>query len=220
MKYLLLLGLLVTLKIAKAVPIVNENEAVFTTKKNFATIYADHNDPNRFYIAPNYFSLASSEKNRPLFSYTEYRRYIFNKVAIVQMVIKPFIDEVDIQDAVDEIRKTKPKAQFFSIPFLASELEMGDELHELIEEQNCHHKAGLVGQEQACRFVLSPKGRDVFLANLKSGGLMLTFNFIYSFSGFLRTADGGLRDTELTHGLSFRLTGDQLKPYPELIKKM
>jgi hypothetical protein len=201
---------------AFAVPIVNENVA----SSDIITIYPDHQDPHRYYVAPNVVMIAKNEKGTPVFSYNEYRRGFFTKVGVISMTLIPAYTREELDGAKAAILKKDPEAQFSGVPFIQSELELTGVLSELIQENDCHHVAGLIGQEQACSFVLTDKGRTLFLKSIERKMLFTTLQFSYSIQAMVRLANGGLGDQMILHGVAVRIDGDQLSKYPRLIREL
>ncbi|MBC7371218.1 MAG: hypothetical protein H7326_06620 [Bdellovibrionaceae bacterium] len=201
---------------AFAVPIVNENVA----NSDVMTIYPDHADPHRFYVAPNVVMIAKNDKAVPLFAYTEYRRGLSSRVGIVTMTLVPAYTRDELEKAKADILVKDPAAIFSGVPFIESKLELTGILPELIEKNDCNHVAGLIGQEQSCSFVLTGRGRVLFLKALERRTLFLTLQFQYSVQALIRKADGTLGDQVITHGIAVRIDGDQLSKYPHLIRRL
>lgn len=202
---------------AGAVPVVNENRA----DSGVITIYPDHADPNRFYVAPN-IVLIARENDVPMFSYHEVRADVpifwpfSNPVAVLQMLLIPTYTRPELEAAKAKILAANPAAQFSGLPFVSSDLAMSGETPLLIKENQCSHGAGLVEQQQACNMILTERGRTVFKRAMKNRGLFTTFQFTYQFSGFARLPDNTFREQMITHGLAARIDGDQLAKFPQL----
>jgi hypothetical protein len=216
MKTLLLLTILLKSMSAFAIPIVNENVA----NSGVMTIYPDHKDPHRFYIAPNIVTIAKSSNGRPWFSYSEYRKSFFNILGVMQMTLVPAYTREELEQAKSEILKKDPAAEFSGVPFIESTLALTGALPELIIENQCNHKGGLVGQEQACALVLTSKGRYIFYKALEKKMIFTTLQFEYSVQAVVRKADGSFADQIIQHGIAVRIDGDQLSKYPELIYRL
>lgn len=217
-----LASLILSSNSAKAVPVVNENRA----DSGVITIYPDHADPNRFYVAPN-IVLIAREKEIPMFSYHEVpgdgpQFWPFKKkpIAILQMLLVPTYTREELEFAKAKILAANPAAQFSGLPFVSSDLMMSGETPLLIKENHCSHGAGLVEQQQACSMVLTERGRTVFLRAMKNRGLFATFQFTYQFSGFARLPDNTFREQLITHGLAARIDGDQLAKFPQLFSRL
>lgn len=209
---------------AMAVPIVNENKA----DSGVITIYGDNLDPNRFYVAPN-IVLIAREKDVPMFSYYEVRGevpYLFpwlrpftRPTGILQMLLVPTYTRDELEVAKAKILQTNPNAQFSGLPFISSELLMSGETALLIQENQCSHGAGLIGQQQSCSMVLTDRGRSIFRRSIDNRMLFTTFQFNYEFLGFARLPDGSFREQTISHSIAVRIDGDQLADHPELISR-
>lgn len=213
-KFTLILILLAA-HIALALPVVNENRA----SSGVITIYPDHQDPDRFYIAPNVVTLARDKKGRPQFSYVEYRKGWFQKKALVQMTLVPYYTRDELDGAEKKILEANPKAQFSGLPFTSSHIDFADALTGLVESQDCVHESGLIGQEISCAFTLTPQGRDVFLTLIKRRILVTTMNYQYGVAAVIRNAAGTFEPYNLVHGIAARIDGGQILAYPELMSK-
>lgn len=205
---------------AQAVPVTNENRA----DAGVITIYPDHADPNRFYVAPN-IVLIARENDVPMFSYNEVRADVpffwpfAHPVGILQMLLVPTYTRDELEVAKAKILKTNPSAQFSGLPFISSELAMSGETPLLIKENQCSHGAGLIEQQQSCSMVLTERGRKVFRRSVRNKMLFTTFQFTYQFSGFARIPDNTFREEVITHSIAARIDGDQLAKYPQLFKR-
>ena len=111
-----------------------------------------------------------------------------------------------------------PKAEFSGLPFISSQLEMTGELNQIISNHECNHKAGVVGQEQACSMILTSQGRFLFLSALERKTIFTTLQFSYSFAGVVKLADGTYRDQMIQHGIATRIDGAQLGDFPNLVR--
>lgn len=215
-----LISLVMSVKPAWAVPVVNENRA----DSGIVTIYPDHADPNRFYVAPN-IVLIAREGEVPMFSYHEVRADVpvfwpFAKpVAVLQMLLVPTYTREELEVAKAKILAANPAAQFSGLPFVSSDLMMSGEAPLLIKEHKCSHGAGLVEQQQACSMVLTERGRSVFKRAMNNRSLFTTFQFTYQFSGFARLPDNTFREQMITHGIAARIDGDQLAKFPQLFSR-
>lgn len=201
---------------AIAVPVVNENVA----NSGVLTIYPDHADAHRYYIAPNIVMIARDTNSRPYFSYAEYRRMIFQVVGVMQMTLVPAYTQVDLDSAKAAILKKDPAAQFSGLPFISSSIALTGDLPELISDNQCNHLGGLIGQEQACTMVLTSRGRELFFKALKRKTIFTMLQFEYSVQAQVKKADGGFSDQIIQHGVAVRIDGDQLSQYPELIQRL
>lgn len=215
MKLLLSLIMFFTPFLAQAIPVVNENVASSGT----ITIYPDYLDPNHFYIAPNVVLLARNQNDVPVFTYLEYKKYVFEKGAYLVMTFVPAYTRADLEDAKLKIIKEKPKAFFSGVPFVESNLSLTGALKQLFEETQCDHKAGLIGQEQSCMMDLTKFGRKTFLKAIEKKALFTTLQFEYSIDAVVRTSDGSFVPRTITHGVAARIDGAQLAEYPDLIIK-
>lgn len=214
-KLILFLGLL-SGGVANAIPVVNGN----VSNSGIITIYKDHKDPHRYYVAPNIVMLSRNNEGIPLFSYGEYRKNIFDKVGVMNMILAPAYTRQELEEAKAQKLKEDPEAQFSGLPFIESSLVLTGTLPELIQVNRCNHKAGLVGQEQGCNLVLSSKGRSMFFKALKNKTLFMTMQFEYKVMGVVELADGSYKDQEINHGVGVRIDGEQLAKYPQLINPL
>jgi hypothetical protein len=212
---ILALSILIT-NVALALPVVNENVA----NSGVMTIYPDHQDPHRFYIAPNIVTIAKDSKGRPWFSYNEYRRTLFSIAGVMQMTLVPAYTREELEAAKTELLKKDPSAQFSGVPFIDSSLALTGNLPELISDNQCNHVGGLIGQEQSCTMVLTPKGRQLLYRVLERKTIFTTLQFEYSVQAVVRRADGSFGDQLIRHGIAVRIDGDQLSKYPGLISKI
>lgn len=200
---------------AHAIPIVNENVA----NSGMVTIYPDHQDPHRYYIAPNVVKISLNERGVPNFVYNEFRNSVFGSYrGVIQMTLVPAYTREDLEIAKAEIRQKDHAAEFSGLPFVASKLELSGEIPELIESNNCNHAGGLIGQEQSCTMVLTPRGRRFFINSLEKKTMFTTLQFYYTVDAVRKVADGSLRDQEIQHGIAVRIDGGQLRNFPDLIK--
>lgn len=199
---------------AFAIPVVNENVA----NSGVMTIYPDHADTNRFYIAPNVVTIAKNSEGIPLFAYDEYVRH-FSTVGLMQMTLVPAYTREELEIAKAEILKTKPNAQFSGVPFIESSLDLTGELPEIVEMSQCNHIGGLIGQEQGCIIQLTKRGRNLFYSALNQKKIFTTLQFEYSIQAVVRKADGTFVDQTVRHGIAVRIDGDQLSNYPQLINR-
>jgi|GEM_PF-3259783 len=199
--------------LAQAIPVVNENVA----NSGVMTIYPDHADPHRFYIAPNVVMIAKNQNGIPFFSYSEYRKNLFQNVGVMTMTLTPAYTREELDTAEASIIKKDPSAQFSGVPFIASSLQLTGELPALIAENQCDHDAGLIGQEQACSLALTSQGRAVFLSALLRKTIFTTLQFDYEIQAVIRLANGSFQDQSIHHGIAVRIDGDQLSQYPQLI---
>jgi len=216
MKKWMLLSLLFVSEISFALPVMNENVA----NSGVLTIYPDHENPHRFYIAPNVVVIAKNEKGVPHFSYAEFRKQLFTKVGVISMTLMPAYTQDDLEAAKAEILLKDPAAEFTGVPFVNSALTLNGVLPELISSNECNHPAGLIGQEQACSFVLTSKGRMFFLKSLERKTLFTTLQFDYEVCALVRLADGSFQDRVIKHGVAVRIDGSQLAKFPKLIRRV
>jgi hypothetical protein len=168
-----------------AAPVLNENVA----DSGLITIYRDHVDANRFYIAPNVVKVAKNAKGQPEFSYTVYSTGFFSHNAILQIVLEPQYTQDDLV-AVEKIMSAKnPQAQFSGVPVISAGVSFENIDKDLIEENGCNHAAGLVGQQIACTLHLSSKGNEVFTKLINAGQLVSTMSYIYRVNGMIQKPD-------------------------------
>ncbi|MBC7741840.1 MAG: hypothetical protein H7061_06570 [Bdellovibrionaceae bacterium] len=212
-KSFLILGLLFICEMSLAIPVVNENVA----NSGVMTIYPDHADANRYYVAPNVVTIAKNTAGVPFFAYDEYRSGTFSTAAIVQMTLVPAYTRTELDAAKNEILAKNPAAQFSGVPFMASSLELAGELPQIIESHQCNHVGGLIGQEQSCAMTLTKKGRLLFYKALNNKTIFTTLQFYYTIQAVARKADGTFADQTLKYGIAVRIDGDQLSNYPQLI---
>lgn len=198
-----------------ALPVVNENVA----NCGVMTIYPDHKDPHRFYIAPNIVMIARNNADVPYFSYVEYRSGLIDRTGIMQMTLVPSYTRNELETAKAEILKKDSSAKFSGVPFLQSNLELTGSLPEMISGNQCDHIGGLIGQEQACSLVLTSKGRKLFYHALTNKTIFTTLQFSYTIQAVILTADGHYLDQTINHGIAVRIDGEQLSMYPELIQR-
>ncbi|MEK2646771.1 hypothetical protein [Bdellovibrio sp. BCCA] len=201
---------------AWAIPVVNENVA----NSGVMTIYPDHQDPHRYYVAPNVVMIATNSEGVPYFSYGEFRKNLINKIGVISMTLVPAYTREELELAKAEILKKDPKAEFSGVPFIESKLSLTGVLAELIGENECNHRGGLIGQEQSCAIVLTSKGRTFFLKSIQKRTLFTTLQFEYALQAVVRKADGSFVDQEINHGVAVRIDGDQLSKYPQLINPL
>lgn len=215
-KFLVLIYALCMNVAAEAIPVMNENVA----NSGVMTIYPDHQDPHRYYVAPNVVMIATNQKGIPYFSYAEYRRKLIYKVGVISMTLVPAYTREELEIAKSEILKKDPQAEFSGVPFIGSSLALNGALPELITSNECNHAAGLIGQEQGCSFVLTDKGRGFFLKALERRSLFTTLQFEYQVQAVLRLANGSFQDAVIQHGVAVRIDGDQLSQHPHLIRRL
>ncbi|WP_374075491.1 hypothetical protein [Bdellovibrio bacteriovorus] len=201
---------------ALAIPVVNENVA----NSGVMTIYPDHQDPHRYYVAPNVVMIATNQNGVPFFSYGEFRKNLIHKIGVISMTLVPAYTREELELAKAEILKKDPQAEFSGVPFVASSLSLTGVLAELIGENECNHAAGLIGQEQSCAIVLTSKGRTFFLKSIQRRTLFTTLQFEYALQAVVRRADGGFVDQAVTHGVAVRIDGEQLAQFPQLINPL
>ncbi|WP_413290552.1 hypothetical protein [Bdellovibrio sp. HCB337] len=215
-KLLIVVSSLLLTTVAQAIPVMNENVA----NSGVMTIYPDHADPHRYYVAPNVVMIATNKKGTPHFSYAEYRRNLIYKVGVIAMTLVPAYTREELDVAKAEILAKDPLAEFSGLPFIGSSLALNGALPELITSNECNHAAGLIGQEQACSFVLTDKGRIFFLKAIERKMLFTTLQFEYQVQAVLRLADGTFKDATITHGVAVRIDGGQLARHPRLIRRL
>jgi hypothetical protein len=194
--------------------VVNENVA----NSDVMTIYPDHQDPHHFYVAPNVVMIAKNSRGAPLFSYVEYRHGSFTKVGVVTTTLVPAYTREELESAKSELLAKDPASVFSGVPFIESHLELTGVLADLIQTNDCRHLAGLIGQEQSCSFILTGRGRQIFLKAIEHRTLFATLLFQYTVQAMIRKADNSLADQSITHGIA--VDGDQLAKYPHLIQKL
>ena len=216
MKYLFCILTISISSMATAVPIMNRNEAGSST---YITIYPDSHNKDLFYVAPNSFVISKNEAGRPNFNYIELSQNWFQKKAIIQMTLTAAYNQDDIENTFNGIKEKNPNAVFTSLPFSKSNLSTTGPLKGLVEENHCDHIAGVVGQEQACSFVLTPKGRSAFLKAIQKKALFTTLQFDYTVDAFVQLPDGGYEIRQFTHGVGALVDGAMLAEFPHLIIK-
>lgn len=210
----ILIGLSLTAKATNA-PVINENAA----NNGIITIYQDHADPNHYYLAPNVVTIARGNDGRPIFSYVEFSRGLFETVGLIQMTLAPAYTRAELEAAEKDILSKNPKAIFSGVPFVKSELKMSEPLREIFQGTACNHLAGLIGQEQSCAFELTAKGRKMFLRAVKAKSLFTTLQFEYTIDAFFKKPDGGYGQNLYQFGIAARIHGEELSGYPELIQR-
>jgi hypothetical protein len=136
------------------------------------------------------------------------------------MTLMPAYTQEDLGAAKAEILAKDPEATFSGVPFMNSALTLNGVLPELISSNECNHVAGLIGQEQACSFVLTSKGRMFFLKALERKTLFTTLQFDYEVQALIRLADGSFQDKVIHHGVAVRIDGAQLAKFPRLIRRV
>ena len=216
MKNLILISSLIFVsQLAQAIPVVNENVA----NSGVMTIYPDHADPHRFYVAPNVVTIAKNKEGVPFFSYHEFREKLFKIIGIMQMTLVPVYSRDELELAKAEIVKRDPLAEFSGVPFISSSLELTGDLPQIISSNECNHSGGLIGQEESCSLVLTSKGRELFYTALARKTIFTTLQFQYSVQAVIKKADGTYSDQVMNHGIAVRIDGDQLAGHPRLIKR-
>lgn len=215
MKTLLSIALLLIGGVAAAVPIVNENVANF----GVITIYPDHADPNRFYVAPNVVTIGIDAQGLPIASYHEYTSIEGYSRALLQMTMTAAYTREEFEAAKNAILAKNPAAQFSGVPFVGSRLVLNGQIKDLIKQNECNHIAGLIGQEQSCTLLLNLRGRNAFRDAVRKKKVFLHLQFEYTVKAFTKNAAGGLDNFDLTHGIAARISGEQLSKVPDLLKK-
>ncbi len=201
---------------AWALPVVNENVA----NLGVLTIYPDHKDPNRYYIAPNIAMISRNSQGVPVFSYFDTRKSFFKPVGIMQMTLVPTFTLEALEVAKSRIIAKNPHAVFNSVPFIKSELALTGTLKSLFSDNLCNHIAGLIDQEQSCILELTSNGRYLFAKAIRHKLLFTTLQFNYTIHAVRLKADGTYEDIEIQHGIAVRIDGDQLSNYPHLIQRL
>ncbi len=195
---------------AQALPVLNLNAA----GAQAVTIYPDHQDKNLYYTAPQVMLVAKDDAGAPLFSFLEYKEGFFYKTrAIVQLTLRPQFSQKMMNEAMEGVLKHNPNAKFTGIPFVKSNLIFSTSLKPLIEEQECTHQAGILGDEQVCNFRLNPQGRAVLLPMFLSP-LGLTVQLGYEIMGAVQQADGSYKDQALTFQMGGRIGGTEFRDFP------
>lgn len=216
MKFVFVFFVLLNGFLAHSVPVINENVAQF----ELVTVYPDHQDKHRYYVAPNVVNIAKNDKGIPIFSYNDYRKKLFNIVGSLKMTLKPQFKSDEMRAIEQQILKKDPLAIIVSIPIKASELEMSGQLSEIIDSHSCSHISGNMSQEQSCSIILTSVGRNLFLTSIDRKALFLTLNWIYRFQGFVKLPDGQFALTEIEHGVAAKISGDELSEFPQLLDIM
>jgi hypothetical protein len=201
---------------AVAVPVMNENVA----NNGTITIYPDHVDKNRFYVAPNIMMIAKNDKGVPYFSYSEFSTGVFSKAGLIQMTLIPQYTREELEVAKSAILASNKNAEFSGVPFVASQLIFSTSIKSLISDSDCSHVAGLIGQEQACQLILTKKGIKLFYKALKSKNLFTVLQFQYDVDGVINDGNGHFQPQKVTHGVAARIDGSQIADFPNLIKKL
>ena len=218
MKTILITLTLLIINNANGAPIINDNAAI---NSGFITMYPDHKDPNHFYLAPNVVTIAQDEYGRPNFTFTEYKNNIFSaKRGIIQMTLLPAYRNEDFEQAKQIVLTKNPKAYFSALPFIRSELKLTGDIDPLIEDQQCNHVAGLVGQEQSCVIMLSPLGRKTFLNAVNQKKIFMTLQFKYEIEGFIEIDQGKYESQTVKFGVGAIIDGKLIAGHPELIKSI
>lgn len=199
-----------------AIPVINENVA----NSGVMTIYPDHQDPNRYYIAPNVAMIAKNSKGVPVFSYYDTRKSFWKPIGIMQMTLVPAYTHDEFESAKAAILAKNPNAVFSGVPFVRSELALTGDLPSIFSDNRCNHIAGLIGQQQSCVLELTNNGRYLFAKAIKHRLLFTTLQFEYTLQAVRLRADGKYEDTEITHGIAVVIDGDQLADYPKLIQRL
>ena len=197
---------------ANALPVMNDN--VSTSK--MVTMYKDHIDKNKFYIAPNFMGLVIGENNVPLFSYNEYKKNIFKRKAIVQSILETKFND-DIEVAITELKKRNAKASIHTLPFLESKMKFGEVLNELIEQSDCDNYGAQIGAQMSCSFRLSPRGRNLFKRQIKDN-IIITMTYEYTISGCILDAKNICQPERFKYGVAAYLGGGELMKFPQLFK--
>jgi hypothetical protein len=198
---------------AFAAPVLNKNAPGAVE----ITAYPDSVDPDLFYVAPTVMLVAHDEHGVPLFSYLE-EDHAFTKKAVVQATMVPSYNETDLAKAEGLIKANHPNAKFTALPFVNSSVRFGDVLSAFVEENDCNHAAGVVGQEETCTFRLNNRGRHV-MRNTFRQGLTITLQLQYSIEGVVVNVDGRTYTPQTaTFEMAGRLGGAELAKYPELFR--
>lgn len=188
---------------AQSAPVLNENMAVNTT----ITVYPDSVNKDLYYYTPQYLGLCSDEKGNIQFAYTEFRPkgLLTSKrgLMISTICMKRYDNEMNAAFAA--IRAKNAKAQFVGLPFTATDLKFSDDVFSLLLENSaCNHLAGVVGQEESCTVIFSPKGKEVFKKTLRSG-LSIVLQYQYTVDGVIRLP-AGLAPKTVTFDLAARIS--------------
>ncbi len=201
---------------AFASPVLNENEA--NGSPTAATIYPDSVNANLYYVTPQYLGVCKDEKGQLLFSYSEFRPSGWFKLKRGLMLATLCIKEHDVamQAAIKGVLAKNPRAQFVGLPYTSSSLALNNEVfRSLIENSDCEHAAGVIGQEQACSIEYTPRGRKEFLSALRSG-VAFVIQFNYTVDGVVRLPTGVVAKTA-NFGMAARISksdfGDDLEKY-------
>lgn len=207
MKNLVLILALTLSAAARGAPILNENAAT----GSFVTIYKDHLDPNLYYFAPHYMGVCLDEKGLPVFSYSTFKESTLSPLkGLVMTTLCLREHKAEMKEAFDSILKTNPVAKFAGVAFTKSELMLNDAVvRSLIEKNSCNHVAGVIGQEQACSFILSSRGKVAFIEKLNKG-LAVVLQFQYSVVGVVRTV-AGFSDSTLNFGVGAKITKEDFR---------
>lgn len=201
--FMMILSLLVTFS-AQAAPIINENMAT----SELITVYPDSVDPNLYYYAPNQMEVCRDADGKPVLAVTDIPvGKVYNTVVMATMCLAY---KSGLKEALEEIRRVNPQARFAGVPFTSSRMILVDKVYELyIWKSACDHVAGVIGQEQSCKFILNSKGRKLFYDNLKQG-LGLVLQFQYFISGVVRNGAGGFNDLTTDFSVAAKIMAKDL----------
>lgn len=196
-----------------ALPVVNLNVSGATT----LTVFPDHKDGSIFYVAPNSLMVARDSASVPVFSYLEIAS-LFKTQAAIQTTIAPYYSNAsELEEVRARIQGVNPQAKFTALPFMESKTVFTETLSALMVKNECNHTAGLVGDAQACSFLVNSKGRKIF-RNMLREGVAITVQLEYSVSGVKEDSTGQFVDAVNTYRISGAIGSTELKKYPQLFR--
>lgn len=202
---------------AYALPVFNKNAAGLGSN---IIIWPDHLDPNHFYFAPS--TIAHSElKGDKAFSFIEYKtgcnRFGRNcsTKAMLSSILKAQFQQMDLESAQNEIRKTKPLARFAVVPMLNGRVEFSQSLLPFIDNHSCSPYTAQASDEIPCSLTLNFKGIRTLKPMLMEGKV-LPMKFQYEILGLQEIEGGKYVDAKIDLGLSVQIGGDITVNHPDL----
>ncbi len=207
----ILLAALNGLNLAIAAPVMNMN----TPGAQTITLYPDHLDKNLHYIVPSTVMIPKNEQGVPRFQYVEGSNFWGTKKAIISVTLHPQYQAADVEAVRANVLKINPNAQFTVIPFSKSKITIHGSLAPYVDDDECEHIAGVIGQEQSCIIKLNSIGRKVFLATVTSGQ-MFAVDLSYEIDGMIQQADGTYKNSHHEYQVSGSIGGVELSKHPQL----
>lgn len=219
-----LLTLLLFMSVAHAAPVLNVNMAAEGT---LVTIWPDHKNPDHFYFAPNFMTIAFNKNLEPEFNMVQYqtgncgrigRR--LGKCISHAMMSAQFIAGYEHQQLLEAqagIKKLRPQARFSAIPFMGSKVDFGDILSEFVTKELCSPLAGQAADKIPCHLVLNRRGMEELIPFLNDGSV-ISFQLVYEIAGVIDVGGGVYEEDVLKYGLSVNLGGEMLAKHPSLDK--